>query len=186
PDPSTVDTSILPSRHLADIFLDRYWGCAHIVFPFLDRRQFMERYETFWDEPTALPGEVDTFRALVNIVLAIGAYHVWRSGPMGEGVPRVGGVDEGPKVHEELYARAQLCAGDLEEVRGLMHIQYVLLCALYLTGMDRPNRAWNTIGLAVRLAYGIGLNLKNEAMKGVTEVQKETRNRTWWSIYCLE
>ncbi|ODQ53077.1 hypothetical protein SAICODRAFT_25572 [Saitoella complicata NRRL Y-17804] len=185
PDPSTVETSILPSRHLADIFLERYWGCSHIVFPFLDRRQFMERYDTFWDEPPPMVGQVNTFRALVNIVLAIGAYQVWRSEPLGEGIPSTS-ADASPKIHEELYARAQICAGNLEEVGRLMHIQYVLLCALFLTSMDRPNRAWNTIGLAVRLAYGIGLNLKNEAMEGVTEVQKETRNRTWWSIYCLE
>lgn len=52
------------------------------------------------------------------------------------------------------------------------------ICLLYL------NSAWNVAGLAIRLAHGIGLHLRNDSL--VDEMQKKMRLRVWYCLCYLE
>lgn len=46
-------------------------------------------------------------------------------------------------------------------------------------------RAWNVIGLAIRYAQTLGLNLRN-TVPDLSEVEKELRARVWHSLYGVE
>jgi hypothetical protein len=46
--------------------------------------------------------------------------------------------------------------------------------------------AYNYIGIAIRLAYSIGLNRDNSEPRGSQEAQVQAALRTWWMIYGIE
>lgn len=46
-------------------------------------------------------------------------------------------------------------------------------------------RAWTIVGLAVRAAIGLGINMRNDSTQ-TPNTSKEIRYRVWWSLYTLE
>lgn len=46
-------------------------------------------------------------------------------------------------------------------------------------------RSWRLIGLAIRSAVAMGLNLRSEADE-IGQVSKETRYRVWWALFTLD
>ncbi len=60
-----------------------------------------------------------------------------------------------------------------------MHRAYIY------ANLSSLSRAWNFVGIAVRFAVSLGLNLRNEDKK-IQDVSKEIRFRVWWSIYSIE
>jgi hypothetical protein len=46
-------------------------------------------------------------------------------------------------------------------------------------------RSWTIMGIAIRAACGLGLNMRNES-PCTTDALKEIRYRVWWSLYVLE
>lgn len=46
-------------------------------------------------------------------------------------------------------------------------------------------RSWTILGIAIRAACGLGLNMRNESARS-TDALKEIRYRVWWSLYVLE
>ena len=46
-------------------------------------------------------------------------------------------------------------------------------------------RSWTVMGIAVRAATGLGLNMRNESPI-TSDALKEIRYRVWWSLYVLE
>ncbi len=44
----------LPTRELADSYVDKYFFTIHIAYPFVNKSDFMTRYRTFWDTVPAV------------------------------------------------------------------------------------------------------------------------------------
>jgi hypothetical protein len=63
-------------------------------------------------------------------------------------------------------------------------IQAFLLMGNYLQKRDRTNTGYNFIGLACRMAYGLGLH--RELQTEESTIDQEKRRRLFWTMYCFE
>ncbi|KAJ8119396.1 hypothetical protein ONZ43_g3643 [Nemania bipapillata] len=63
-------------------------------------------------------------------------------------------------------------------------VQAFLLLGNYLQKRDRPNTGYNFVGLAWKLALGLGLH--REVPKAVDTVEYEMRRSLFWVMYCFD
>ncbi|KIW30217.1 uncharacterized protein PV07_05976 [Cladophialophora immunda] len=65
-------------------------------------------------------------------------------------------------------------------------LQALVLTSLYLQSSVNLEHSWNVIGMAVRQAQSLGLNLKKTYKSSWTLLARETRKRAWWACYLLD
>lgn len=70
----------------------------------------------------------------------------------------------------------------LLEHNSLSVVQTLLIVALYLQSTAFPDRCWNSVGIACRLAQGLGLHIGSKG--GSLEAQ--VRQRTWYCCVILD
>ncbi|KAI1373872.1 fungal-specific transcription factor domain-containing protein [Hypoxylon crocopeplum] len=153
--------------------INAYFAHIHGIVPLLSEPYFREMWRRGQrcDRP---------WLALLNMVLVLGSLTV--------------GDDESSGIY---YARAQayldfelLGTGCLESLQALC-----LLGGLYLHYKNSPNMAYAVMGLAYRIAIGLGLHLQparfapgnnsaQEALGGPWRPQ--IRRQVWWSLFCLD
>jgi transcriptional regulatory protein GAL4 len=57
----------------------------------------------------------------------------------------------------------------------------------YLQKRDRPNTGYNMIGIAFRMALGLGLHREiNTNENEPNTLNKEIRRRVWWILYMVD
>jgi transcriptional regulatory protein GAL4 len=71
------------------------------------------------------------------------------------------------------------------EVGNLTLMQSLTLISNYLQKRDRPNSSYNCLGLAVRMAFGLGLHKDFPQWKS-NPLHEEIRRRTWWCLYIFD
>lgn len=67
---------------------------------------------------------------------------------------------------------------DILDSGSLAHVQALLLIAIYLQCTPFPKRCWNVIGMAHRMAVGLGLQ-KRHQFSNLSVLEKEIRWRAW-------
>ncbi|OAQ57546.1 monooxygenase [Purpureocillium lilacinum] len=73
----------------------------------------------------------------------------------------------------------------LIEHNSLSVVQALLIVSLYLQSTAFPDRCWNSVGIACRLAQGLGLHIDdNDGKDGSLEA--EVRRRTWYCCVILD
>ncbi|KAJ5131927.1 hypothetical protein N7448_006085 [Penicillium atrosanguineum] len=158
----TVDShELLPPRHLADHLVDRYFSKIHTLYPFIHKEAFLAAYESLWrqnDNPSTersanglglgdTRGTRTSFYYGLNIVFAMGCQFSDI-------------IQHEREAISEAFFHACKPALDVDylEAGDLALTQTLLLMAHYLQGSRAPNRCWHVIGIACRLAQGIGLH----------------------------
>ena len=81
-------------------------------------------------------------------------------------------------------ARSHLSINMLE-VGNLTLVQSLTLISNYLQKRDRPNSSYNYLGLAIRMALGLGLHKDFPRCKS-NLLHEEIRRRTWWCLYIFD
>lgn len=188
---SHIANFALPPRRLADHLLNVYFQRVYYLYPFFHRPAFMKAYHALWDpSSTSADDSVDY-----------------------PGVGLGGSPDEGPDsiifhcALNGIFALACYCCSDLspserlsgaetffDRVKGhvglalLEHnnmgaIQALLITALFLQGTPYPSRCWNSVGIACRLAQGLGLHAETS---GKLTLEREMRLRTWYGCVVLD
>ncbi|OQU98512.1 Fungal Zn2-Cys6 binuclear cluster domain-containing protein isoform 2 [Cladophialophora immunda] len=66
----------------------------------------------------------------------------------------------------------------------LEHVQALLIGARYLQGSSCANECWNILGLAIRIAYGLGLH--KDPPDTDPQPLRETKRRVWYAAYTLD
>lgn len=153
--------------------INAYFAHIHGIVPLLDEVYFREvwRRGQRRDRP---------WLAVLNMVLVLGSLAV--------------GDDESSQVY---YSRAQtfldfelLGVGCLESLQALC-----LLGGLYLHYKNSPNMAYSVMGLAYRVAIGLGLHRQPlRPALGSSSMQESSgggwrpriRQQIWWSLFCLD
>ena len=113
----------------------------------------------------------DIWHVIYYMVLAIGE---WVSGHATE--------------HQSLYyeaVRARLNF-DILESGNMGVVQALLLLGNYLQKRDRPNTAYNFIGIAYRVALGLGLHRELPPGHGVSPFVLQRRRSLFWTLYCFD
>ena len=173
------DLYSLPSRSVADRMVDAYFEYRHPLNPYLHQWCFRQRYSRLWlsgadggEEPTQ-----DNFAwiALVNMVFAFGSEYTQPSTSARQITARARFFNRAKTV----VFSSLLKTGSVELVQAL------LLMGQYLHGSLELNSCWTIIGLANRVAQGLGLNLDPAIFTSDT-IEKEVRKRVWWGTFVID
>lgn len=165
--PST-ELFVLPSRRACDDMLDVYWNQVHVLYPFLDKSRFMQVYQALWT------GERETVSdraiyCIVNCIFAICCQVTKKDAP-----------DEKEMSAHIFFCRAkELLQVDLIGGAGLNLIQGLLLMGQYLQSTEWPHRCWVVVGLAIRVAQGLGINIPGTSSNLTTQKEREMARRVW-------
>ncbi|XRM42588.1 hypothetical protein ABZX51_005799 [Aspergillus tubingensis] len=157
----------LDNSILTDSLFDAYFGWYNKSFPVLHEKTFREKYQNRHHTPPH-----STWHLIFYIVLAIGDWV----------------ISGGSKVEESRYymaARSRMSIGLLES-GALLTVQAFLLMGNFLQKRDRPNTGYNFIGIAYRMALGLGLH--REPMRESTHdtLISERRRVVWWIVYSFD
>lgn len=203
-----VDVSVRPPQQVADKLVDCYFQSVHPDFPIIGKEIFLNQYRSFYTNPNVRPGKKWT--AVLNLVFAIAAKHsqfvqnqhqgsstdhkayfsrAWRLS-----IGSVALLDH-PNLQqvqvEGLAAFYFLSIGqvnryvDLELISAGVVLFSRFSNSLCLTGALYFVRSWRIVGIAIRGAVAMGLNLRSET-ESVAHLSKETRYRVWWALFVLD
>jgi transcriptional regulatory protein GAL4 len=154
----------IPSQKIESYIAD-YFNTYHISYPLVHQGLFMAQYHEIVPRPR------NGWMALMYVVAAIGAFMVATS----------------PNDDDLILfhcARSHLSINMLE-VGNLTLVQSLSLISNYLQKRDRPNSSYNYLGLAVRMAFGLGLH-KDLPRWNSNLLHEEIRRRTWWCLYIFD
>ncbi|KAJ5775767.1 uncharacterized protein N7511_000778 [Penicillium nucicola] len=174
------DDFSLPPRRLADWLLEVYFANNHIFYPWVHKDTFMASYENIWtnqsDDADAVLPDVGLgshncpsrlFHCALNAMFAIAC--------------EFSNMDPCQKRNSSMmfYERMKSSMNiDILDSGSLAHVQALLLIAIYLQCTPYPKRCWNVIGMAHRMAVGLGLQNRSQ-FNNLTVLEKEIRWRAW-------
>ncbi|KAJ5628555.1 hypothetical protein N7490_010783 [Penicillium lividum] len=181
----------LPPRPLADHLLECYWERIYCLYPFFHRPSFEQAYENLWgsakwpkpnlpDLNIGLGGSFDSapqsivFHAALNAIFALSCHF--------SDIP----AGEREAAAYSFFLRAKRFIGlDFLDTNTIGVVQTFLIVALLLQSTPYTNRCWNAIGLACRVAQGLGLH-ETTTQKSITPLEKEIRRRTWHGCVMMD
>lgn len=177
---------ILPPRSIADHLVDCYWTSVHTLYPFLHRIEFMKIYDSLWAAKPAFNGTMQAipgrrapgrlFRCILNLVFAFGCQFSESITPS----RRESSSDVFLKRARELLHFDVLDSGSIELVQALA------LMGQYLQSTKYPNRCWNVVGLAIRVAQGLGMHMEATSQNRASIIEREMWRRTWHGCIVLD
>ncbi|KAL5343980.1 fungal-specific transcription factor domain-containing protein [Aspergillus crustosus] len=195
----------IPPRHQADALLDSYWTCVHSLYPFLHRPSFMERYSTLW---TSQSGSSSTqasgshpsrgyyahideklFHCLLNLTFALGSQFNTTIKD-----------NDRREVGFMFFKRVKaLMDFDMFAQGNIFLVQALILMGQYLQSTDMSTACWNMVGMAIRVAQGIGLHHESRycdpGCKGgsgccsrskSSQIDPQMRRRAWTGCILLD
>ncbi|GAT23331.1 fungal specific transcription factor [Aspergillus luchuensis] len=181
----------LPPRSLADHLLNCFLDRVACIYPFFDRPSFEKAYDNLWkserdgmnklpDMHIGLGGRSDS--SPKSIVLHCALNGMFALGCHFSDLP----LQEREATAHSFFLRCKRFVGlDLLEIHTVGVVQTLLIVALYLQSSPYPSRCWNAIGLACRLAQGLGLHETNKG-SSMTVLEAEVRRRTWHGCVMLD
>ncbi|KAJ5155295.1 hypothetical protein N7492_008098 [Penicillium capsulatum] len=181
----------LPPRPLADHLLECYWDRVYCLYPFFHRPSFEQAYENLWGSSkwaqpqlpelsVGLGGSFDsgpqsiTFHCALNAIFGLGCHF--------SDIP----VREREAAVYSFFLRSKRFVGlDLLDTSTIGVVQTLLIIALLLQSTPYPNRCWNAIGVACRVAQGLGLH-EQATHRYMKPLEKEIRHRTWHGCVIMD
>lgn len=167
----------LPHRFVADKLVDAFFTYRHPLNPYLHEPSFRQRYEKLWLSQE-YGGEAATednlgWFGLINMVFCFGCDHAKSLGRVS--------ID---RTRFFKRAKSLVFSGLLQPSR-IELVQALLLMGQYLHGSLDLNTCWTVVGLAIRMAQGLGLHL--DPSDFTTEIiEQEIRKRVWWGCFVMD
>ncbi|KAH7310824.1 fungal-specific transcription factor domain-containing protein [Stachybotrys elegans] len=177
----------LPPRQVADKLLDLYFDNVHIFYPWTHSIIFRRRYEALWDK-AGYPGPsisdhshiglggdgcpVSAFFCALNSMFALGCEF--------SDLPDKDSVSATfcGRMRELLYI-------ELFDHGDIAHVQALLLAGHYLLTTELPTRCYNVVGLALRMAVGLGM-YSDQCSERYSMGEREIRRRVWYGCLQME
>jgi len=167
----------MPSLDDALALSATYMNRVHPTFPIIGQLGLERQLTRYLSRPTEKPPL--KWLAIINLIFAIGAKYTlltdlnWYARNCD---------------HDVYFQRAKELALYSETIfdhPDLQTIQVFGLMSYYLLAVDQVNRAWQIIGIGVRAATALGLDMRMGSAQP-SLVAKEMRYRVWWALYSLE
>lgn len=182
----------LPPRSLADHLIECYFERVYYLYPFFDRPAFEHAYNSLWQPASVATNAPDSFRDLGIGSPMVGdsktvVFHAALNAIFALGCP-FSNLPASEKVTsaEVFFSRSKSHFGfDLLELHNIGVVQVLLLVAQALQGTSFPNRCWNAVGAAYRIALALGLHADPPYSEGESH-DKEIRRRTWHGCIILD
>ncbi|KAI1375649.1 fungal-specific transcription factor domain-containing protein [Hypoxylon crocopeplum] len=162
-----IDRTDLASTAVTSLLIDAYFLFYNTSYPIVHEKTFREKAAGDWRHTKRR----STWSIVYYMVLAIGHW--------------VSATDHTSQFHCPYYsaARSRLSVTMLES-GTIETIQAFLLIGNYLQKRDRPNTGYNLIGIAYRIAFGLGLH--REVPNTTDRMIHERRRQLFWIIYCFD
>ncbi|KAJ0421522.1 fungal-specific transcription factor domain-containing protein [Aspergillus carlsbadensis] len=185
------DDFALPPRELADHLVACFFDHVYILYPFFHRPAFEAAYRNLWraeDEPKipltdahiGLGCSADSgsrsivFHSALNMIFALGCQFA-------DIVP-----EEVEPVAHSFFLRGKRFIGlDFLDINTLGVVQTLLITALLLQSSPYPSRCWHSVGVACRVALGLGLH-ESDILASVTPLESDIRRRTWHGCVMMD
>ncbi|CCH44874.1 putative regulatory protein [Wickerhamomyces ciferrii] len=164
-----VDSTVsLTAKYLTNEFVESYFKNYHTSYPFIHKETFLAQYR---DEIPTPPHEI--WQILLNTVLALGAWCLH-------------GESSNFDLHYYQNAKSYLSSYVFES-GSIPLLQALTLLSNYTQKRNKPNTGWNYLGLAVRMAMGLGLYKEfSNWSSSKNQLQLEMRRRLWWGLYIFD
>ncbi|KAL7920774.1 fungal-specific transcription factor domain-containing protein [Trichoderma austrokoningii] len=174
-----IDSLLLPEKKLADSLMNTYWRFSHPIFPVLHWPSFTDKYDNLWRSTDSFSlskytGNDMLLLSIVNVVLAIGCQRSehcpaeWRT-----------------RDAESLYRRSvRLVSAETLDEYSFPAAQLFILRAIYLQYTSFASRCWSTLGVAQRVAYGLGLH--KDIPESTNQLEREMRRRLWHTSLIMD
>lgn len=153
-------------KHKLEHYIDQYFHTYHISYPIVHKPLFMAQVNDIVPRPSGC------WDSLLYVVAAIGSFMSATS------------PDEDDDLVLFDMAKSRLSI-DVLESGNVTLVQTLTLMSNYLQKRDRPNSGYNYLGLAVRMALGLGLH-KHMDDTNMTLLDLEIRRRVWWCLYIFD
>ncbi|KAK2595979.1 hypothetical protein N8I77_013491 [Diaporthe amygdali] len=152
-----------PNRHISDAMIDAYFSRYHLSYPIIHEATFRAQYAEVIPQPHG-----KCWQILAYTIAAIGVY--------------TSSDTASNSLDLDLFAHARsMLSFDHLELGNLTLVQALTLISNYQQKRDKPNSGYNYLGLAVRMATGLGLHKEFAGWK-ISPLQMEIRRRVWWSL----
>lgn len=152
-----------PNRHVAESMIDAYFRHYHVSYPIIHEPTFRAQYSEIIPRPNG-----PCWTVLAYVVAAIG---VWTSA-----------LSSTDTLDLALFSQARsILTFNFLEVGNLTLVQALTLASNYVQKRDKPNSGYNYLGLAVRMAMGLGLHKEFQGWN-ISPLKMEIRRRVWWAI----
>lgn len=150
------------NRHVADSMIDAYFRVYHASYSIIHEPTFRAQYSEVIPQPHGA-----SWHILVYIVATIGVYT--SSSNLND-------------LDLALFSHAKsMLSFDYLEVGNITLVQALTLISNYQQKRDKPNSGYNYLGLAVRMATGLGLH-KEFPGWNISPLKMEIRRRIWWAL----
>lgn len=161
------DRPDLASSVATNLLIDSYFLFYNTSYPIVHEKSFRAKAATDWRQSK----KQSTWSIVYYMVLAIGHY--------------VSVTSSNPRTPSPFYtaARSRMSITMLESA-SLETLQAFLLMGNYLQKRGRPNTGYNLIGIACRIAFGLGLH--REPPNAVDNMLHERRRQLFWTVYCFD
>ena len=147
-------------------FIDAYFQTYHISYPIVHEATFRAQFMEIIPRPKGLSWSV-----LLHIVAAVGAFAA---------------SEVASEVDQSLFEAAKSrMTIDLLETGNLTLVQALTLISNYVQKTNKPNSGYNYLGLAKRMALGIGLHKEFPAWRA-NPLMLEVRRRVWWCMFIFD
>lgn len=155
---------VMSSQLVVDHLIDAFFLYYNSSYPIIHEPTFRAQYQGLIAKP-----KQEVWDLLTNIMLAIGS---WCVNP------------EESTVDLIFYQQARVkLNSSVIETGSLPLIQALTLLSNYAQKRNKPNTGWNYLGLAVRMALGLGLYREFPNWKS-SPLKLEIRRRVWW-VLCM-
>lgn len=175
---SNENLATLPLRRNADDFIHCFWEFVQPLFPVLHRTSFTERYKSLW-LPDTIPQSTEdelVFMSNLNLMFALGCQFSDRIPPAHK-----------VQAANEFYKKSRrVLLYDILGSTSVQVVQWLLLSSIYLQSTSRASHCWNSVGLAIRQAQGLGLHLERSESTPISQIDREMRRRIWHTCVVLD
>ncbi|KAI5776724.1 fungal-specific transcription factor domain-containing protein [Geopyxis carbonaria] len=157
-----------------DQLIEAYFLYHHASYPIVHEGVFKDQVRRYRDGTMKLNSHWQT---LFRMVMVTGAF---MSHTQHDGADACVDMQIYQKVNESFFRLDFFSYGTLEGVQALA------LMGAYLQKRDNPNTGYNCLGMAMRMALGLGLHRDIAEGKGRNTLGMEIRRRIWWTLYIFD
>ncbi|KAJ9137577.1 Regulatory protein GAL4 [Pleurostoma richardsiae] len=151
------------NKHITDSMVDAYFYQYHLSYPIIHEPTFRAQYCEVIPRPNG-----DSWVVLAYVIAALGVF--------------CSATDKMNKLDLELFAQARsILSFNFLEMGNLTLVQALTLISNYQQKRDKPNSSYNYLGLAVRMAMGLGLQKEFQGWN-ISPLNMEIRRRIWWCL----
>ncbi|RMY05774.1 hypothetical protein D0868_06223 [Hortaea werneckii] len=163
---ATLNCARFPTIMIQDHFISTYFRCYNTSYPVLHEGTFRERCNAKRTIPAS-----SSWHMIYYMVLAIGE---WLSGSCS---------DDQSLYYEAARSRFRV---ETLESGNIYTVQACLLMGNYLQKRDRPNTGFNFIGIAHRMALGLGLHRESAKSNELHDLALNSRRAIFWILYTFD